>query len=299
MKAKFFTDFWNMFLELVKMKKYTPEIKFFFKQFDSTDNPKKSIEGLINLIRKNPTLDDMFQVSRTYDMISRVEKRAEEKGWDYACIGAVEEMGVNYEIRGKENIPADIRALYVSNHPYGLLDGAILLGGFNSAVKKKQKKLKIIAMNQLKFIKGIEDIIYFVHSTAKKLDLGSVRKSLNYLKKEGDLAIYPSRRMSGEGLKEYPWRKGLGTLALYAPCIVPMWFSGPDHCKEYNFLARHRATEKLRRLFTFKEAWNKEGKTVVLNIGEPIESNTIKEMRKPQERVQYLRQIAESLRVPV
>ena len=299
MKIKFFTDLWNVFGEMIKIKKYAPEIKFFFRHFKLDDDPKKSLERIINFVRKNPTIDDLLQISKTYDMISRAEKRAEEKGWNYACLGAVEEMGVNYEILGKENIPANDRALYFSNHPYGLLDGVILLGGLGSLLNKKKKKLKMIAMNPLRFIKGIEEIIYFVHSTANKINFGSLRESLKYVSNEGDLAMYPSRRISGEGLKEYQWGKGLEILATHSPYVVPMWFSGPDHDKMYNFIAKNKRTEKLRNIFSLKEAWNKAGQTVILKIGEPIKSEKIKEMRRPEERVQYLRRIAESLKVAV
>ena len=292
-------DIWNLFGELKKLKRYAPEIKSLFRYFDKSENPKKTLEKIIDSARKNPVLDDLLKVSKTYNMISRAEKRAEEKDWNYACLEAVKEMGVNYEIRGKENIPKRGGNLCISNHPYGLLDSAILLGGLGSLLSKAERKLKLIAMNQLKFIRGFEEVIYFVHSTVERLNLGPIRESLRYVSNGGDLAIYPSGAISGTGLKEYPWENGLGTFVSYSSYVVPMWFSGPDHAKIYNFLAKNKRTEKLRNVFSLREAWNKAGQTVVLNIGKPISSEKLKEIGNTEERVKYLRQTAEALKVVV
>jgi len=105
-------------------------------------------------------------------------------------------------------------------------------------------------MNQLRFIQGLEKIAIFVHSTVKGPNTGSLRGALRYLNKGGDLAIYPSGRMSKAGLEEYPWKKGLKTFVSHSKYVVPMWFSGPDHEKTYNFLAKFKLSEKLRSPFS-------------------------------------------------
>ena len=46
------------------------------------------------LQRANPLTDDFLKISKTYDMILRAEENAAKKGWSYACLGAVKEMGV-------------------------------------------------------------------------------------------------------------------------------------------------------------------------------------------------------------
>lgn len=296
---------WNLFKELRELKKYKPQITFALEYFDQSKDPKKALEKMIDIAKKNPALDDLLKFSKTYNMISRAEKRAEKGGWNYACEEAIKEMEVNYEIRGAENIPANGKALYISNHPYGILDSAILLGGLGSLLSKEGRKLKVIAMNQLRFIKGIEEVIYFVHSTVKRMNLNSVRESLRYLSNGGDLAIYPSGRMSKAGLEEYPWENGLGAFISHSEYVVPMWFSGPDHAKIYNFLAFFKITEKLRRIFSLREVWDKAGQTVVLNIGEPISSEELinpeksKGKKTNREIVKDLREKAEALKVAV
>jgi len=290
--------------ELREVKKYMPQITSAFERFDHGEDPKKALEEIINIAEDYPALDEFLKFNETRGLILRGQERAEKEakkrgwnyGWNYACKEALKEIGVNYEIRGGKNIPKDGGVLYVSNHPYGLLDSIILLGGLGSLVSKEKRKLKVIGMNQLRFIKGLEEVVYFVHSTVKGPNF-SIRRSLRYLDKGGDLAIYPSGRMSKLGLREYPWKENLETFISHSKYVVPMWFSGPDHSKIYNFLAFFK--EKLRRAFSLGEVWDKEGETVILNIGDPIKSEDLELIENPEEMVQHLRDITECLKVAV
>lgn len=292
----------NLITGLRELRKYKTEITSAFEHFDQGKNPKKALEEISGIANKNRELDNLLKFNKTHDLILRGVERAEKRGgnygWSYACEEALKEIEVNYEIRGGKNIPKDGGILYVSNHPYGLLDSIILLGGLGSLVSKTGRRLKIIAMNQLKAIKGLEEIAYFVHSTVKGPNF-SVRKSLRDLSNGGDLAIYPSGRMSKAGLREYDWKKNLETFISHSKYVVPMWFSGPDHAKIYNFLATFKRTEKLRRAFSLGEVWDNAGRTVILNIGDPIESEDLKLIENPEEMVQHLRQKAEALKVAV
>ncbi|MFH1503216.1 MAG: 1-acyl-sn-glycerol-3-phosphate acyltransferase [Candidatus Diapherotrites archaeon] len=292
-------DIWNLFKELSNLKKMIPEIKPVFEHFDKSENPKESLEKVLQATKRNPVIDDLLKVSQTYNMIKRAEKNAEERGWNYACLESIKEMGVKVDLIGEKNVPDKGPTLYVSNHPYGLLDSAVLIGSLGSILKEKGKKIKVIAMNQLKFIKGIEEILHFVHATTSSSNLSSLRDSLRYIEVGGNLAIYPSGTMSGPKLKEYPWENGIAPFISHSSYIVPMWFSGPDHEKIYNFLGRHKKTEKLRRIFSFREAWNKQGKTIVLNIGKPISSEELLKIKDGKERIHYLRECAEDLKIKV
>jgi len=293
---KLLKNMWGLFRELGRIKKYTPEIKSTLKYFDQNENPKKTLEKIINTTKNNPVLDDLLKISKTYKMISRGERRAEEKNWRYACREAIKEMGVNYKIKGKENIPTQGGVLYVCNHPWGLLDGAILFSGLGSLLEKKQRELKVIGTSQLRLIKGIEKIVYFVDSI-KKTNFGPIKESLRYLHKGGDLVIYPSGKMSKARLKEYPWENGLKTFIAHSSYVVPMWFSGPDHAIAYNFLAKFKITEDLKRIFSLREVWNKTGQTVVLNIGKSIKSEELIEKNNAKKKIEYLRKKAEALKV--
>jgi len=297
MGIKSLTDIWNLFWELAEIRKMIPEIKPIFEYFDKSEDPRISLEKILEAVKRNPVTDDLLKISKTYEMILRAEKNAVKKGWNYACLESIKEMGVKVELIGEKNIPLKGPTLYVSNHPYGLLDGAILIGSLGSLLKERGEKMKVIGMNQLKFIKGIEEILHFVHATTSSSNLSSLRDAIRYIEEGGNLAIYPSGSMSKPRLKEYPWNNGIFPFISHSSYVVPMWFSGPDHEKIYNFLARHEKTENLRRIFSFRESWNKKGKTITLNIGNSIPSEELVKIKDSKERIQYLRECAETLKI--
>ncbi|MFH1503327.1 MAG: 1-acyl-sn-glycerol-3-phosphate acyltransferase [Candidatus Diapherotrites archaeon] len=300
MGIKSLAEIGHLFKELAEFKKKAPEIKSLFEYFDKSENPKESLEKILEAVKRNPVTDDLLKISQTYNMVLRAEKNACEKGWNYACLESVKEMGVKIEIIGEENIPLKGPTLYVSNHPYGLLDSAVLIGGLGSLLEKKGEKMKVIGMNQLKFIKGIEEVVYFVNSTGAGSNLSVLKDSLEYLENGGNLAIYPSGIMSGPKLKEYPWKNEIASFIPHSSYVVPIWFSGPDHEKIYNFLARYEKTENLRRVFSFRGTWNKQGKTIYLKIGNPLPSEWLMdEFKDGKERIVYLRRCAENLKVDI
>ncbi len=295
MGIKSLVDVWSLSKELAEIKRMLPEIKPIFEYFDKSENPRESLEKILDAVKRNPVTDDLLKISQTYNMIVRAEENAKKNGWNYACLECIKEMDVKVKLIGEENIPKG-PALYVSNHPYGLLDSVILIWGLGSLLNKKGEKLKIIAMNQLKFIKGIEEILTFIHSTTSSSNINSLRNSLKYLENGGNLAVYPSGTISGPGLKEYPWKNEIARFIPYSSYVVPMWFSGPNHEGIYNLFARHKKTEKLRRIFSIRDAWNKKGKTIILNIGEPISSEELMKIKDNEEKVLYLRRYAEYLK---
>jgi 1-acyl-sn-glycerol-3-phosphate acyltransferase len=296
MGIKSFADVLGLFGELSRIREIIPEIKPVLEHFDKSENPRESLEIVLEAAKRNPVIDDLLKVTKTYGMILRAEKNADKMGWNYACNESIKEMGVKVELIGEKNIPNG-PALYVSNHPYGLLDSAILFGSLGSILKEKGEKMKVIGMNQLKFIKGIEEILLFVHSTNSGSNLSSLRDSIKYIDEGGNLAIYPSGTISGPRLREYSWGNGISPFISHSSYTVPMWFSGPDHEKIYNLLAINNKTEKLRRVFSFREAWINKGKTIILNIGEPILSEELMKIKDSKERIQYLRKSAEILKI--
>lgn len=297
MIIKSFKDLYNLNKEISYFKSEFPKIKVLFENFDNSENPRESLEKIIDAARLNPLTDDFLKVSKTYDMILRAEENAKNNGWANACLEAVKEMGVNVSVIGQENILLDDSTLYITNHPYGLLDSAALLGNLGSALEKKGKNIKLIAMNQLRFIKGIEEVLQFVHSTTSSSNLGVLKESITYLDNGGNLAICPAGTMSGPRLKEYPWKKNLSPFISHSSYVVPIWFSGPNHEGLYNLLAKSKQTEKLRRVLSLREAWNKQGKKIYMNLGKPIPSEGLMEIRDSNERMDYLRRRAEALKI--
>lgn len=300
MEKRSFQDIVGLFGEIITLRKVIPEIKPVFETFDTSERPEESLEKILDTAKKKPHLDNLLKINQTYELVSKAEKTAEKFGWGPACLEVLDNLGVKAELFLEEEIPTGESSLYVCNHPYGLLDSVILVGKLGSFLQKKSKQLKLIGMNQLRFIKGIEEILYFVHSTTHSSNFSVLKESLKYLDKGGNLAICPSGTMSGRHLREYPWENTLASYIKHSSYVIPMWFSGPDHEGIYNLLASNKKTENFRRAFSLREAWNKSGKNVYLRVGKPIPSGELLSQKKDaKERIQYLRDVAESLKIEV
>ena len=63
----------------------------------------------------------------------------------------LEYLKVKFEIKGEENLPEDGRCIFVTNHPFGIIDGLIVL----SVVGKRYGKLRIISNDYLKYFKNL------------------------------------------------------------------------------------------------------------------------------------------------
>jgi putative hemolysin len=292
--------------EAIKVKKFWGGVDFY-----------KGIEHcrveITRFAKQNPQSDKLVRGTQTLDLICRTEERALEKGWVYAFQEALRELNINYSVIGKENIPEKGPALLCSNHPWGIPDPLVLFASIGDDLNKKNEKLKFVGTHVLRMIRNIEDIVIFVdlpvtgseekafRQSEIKPNISSVREVMKYFQSGGYLTIFPSGQPSGPGLKDYPWMSSLGKLSTlvterYAGCIVPMWFSGPDHDYLYSHLAKE--APELRQIAGLRNAWNLSGKTITLNIGKPIYKNDFEKISSDNgKRTAYLRQKAEGLKL--
>ena len=282
--------------------KWILNTKKFIENLDYHNKPRESLEKIVEYAQEHPLIDRILKGTKTYQLLLKLEDRIKERGSIYAAQKFLEDLDVKYNIVGAENIPNNGSAVYVVNHPYGIVDSLALFGGLGGILESKGRKLKVIGTHLLKMVRGIEDIILFVDSsenpfrkTPLKQYKSSIINVLHSLHTKGDIATFPAGQISGEKLKEFPWNISLGKLVKRSDCIVPMWFTGPDHCIFYNFLARKNF--HLRNILTFVEAWNKAGETITLRIGKTITKNEIEKIGADNAEItNYIRQKAEALK---
>jgi len=297
-KVQYIKDALSLCWEFRKIRKIIPDIKQVFENFNNSEDSRISLEKILEEIKRNSVADDLLKINQSYGLVLRAEENAQKNGWGSAGLEAIKETGVKIKTLGEENIPRVGGGLYVANHPYGYLDGIILIGSLGSLFEKKGEKIKVVATQNLKFIKGIEEALNFVYpKSGLNSNLSSLRNSLEFINSGGNLAIYPSGVPSGPGLEEYPWKNGIAPFISRSSYVIPIWFSGPDHGEIYNFLAKYKKTENLRKILSVREAWDKKGETIILNIGKPIRSGELMKIKDSKERIQYLRGKAEALKI--
>jgi len=261
------------------------------------DQIGNSLDEIAAYAKKHIILDKALKGTPVIRLLQKGERSYAEHGISYACQEILENAGIGYEIRGKNNVPANGSVLYLSNHPYGLLDGILFAATVGSILSERNKEFKILANSKLKMIQGLEKVLVSVDPFKNGSNGASFRGAIKYLCEGGSLLHYPAGRISGPGLVEYPWKGGISTLVLNSDSVVPILTSGPDHSRFYNFLTKSNATMALRNALMLREVMNKRGKKLILDVGEPITAETIKEIENERQITDYVKGKCDKLKL--
>ncbi len=202
----------------------------------------------------------------------------------------VKEFNITIDVEGLENLPEKRKCFFVSNHPFGVIDGLLL----TKTVIEKYGTVKAIGNESFHFVKNLRPYIALVNPYGM-----SPRKYVAELEKvyQSDVAIthfpagHVSRRYNGQIL-DREWQKSFISRAISCQRdIVPFYFEGGNSNLFYNI-------NKFRNLFGIKlnlelallprEMLLKQNKTVKFTIGKPIPWQTFE---STQTHVQWAQKI--------
>jgi len=189
----------------------------------------------------------------------------------------LKDLNVNYEVCGLENLAALAEGPFVtvSNHPYGGLDGLILI----DLVGHFRDDYKVMANQFLALVKTIKDnIIGVIPNTkgaakATKESIAGVRKALTQLKENHPLGIFPAGAVSDFHFRDFriydrAWQDSAIRLIQKAKVpVLPIRFFDRNSSFFY-FLGL--VDWRIRTMRLPKEVLNKSGKQVRVGIGPVI-----------------------------
>jgi hypothetical protein len=133
-----------------------------------------------------------------------------------------------------ERIPARSPAIIVANHPYGIVEGLILM----AMLDRVRRDLKIVANSLLGGIPELREQMILVNPfqtpTAQIENRAPLRAALDWLARGGLLSVFPAGEVAHLDWKELSvtdpqWRTSAARLALRARCaVVPAFFEGAN-----------------------------------------------------------------------
>ncbi len=269
------------------------------------DLSRKRIEELAEIVKRNPAYflaDRLFMFTKTYEVLGELEENITSgEGWIRSARNLLEILDISPSMSGQENIPLEGSTIYVSNHPWGIVEGLFLISLLGKEVEKRGRKLKVMGTYQINAIKDAEDAVLFVNREEDRTtensyqNIRALRRTIQHLKSGQDLSFFPASSTSykiNRKTQDPPWNSLVGKLSKYSP-IIPMWFSGSENGFAYNAAAA--LNPKWRYLLFFRELWNKKGTDINLRIGEKIDESRLNGMN-PLEKTEYIRTKCEELR---
>ena len=204
------------------------------------------------------------------------DRHSFRKGPDFA-LAVLEDIGISYEILNSEvlsNLP-DGPFITISNHPYGHIDGVMLVDIFGHV----RPDYKVMVNQFLGRIEALSDNFICVTPTGSernsptKESIQGIKDSVAHIRNGGVLGVFPSGAVSDLSLKDgcirdREWQEPLLRLIkkLNVP-IVPVHFVDRNS-NFYYFLGLIGWKVRLLRLVT--EVFNKRGKRTRIAIGEII-----------------------------
>jgi len=211
------------------------------------------------------------------DKISEIYDRYENLVGPEFAKAYLKDLNISYETQGLGNIQSvlDGPFITVSNHPYGGLDGLILIDLFG----RLREDYKVMANKFLSLVKTLDDSFISVIPKTKStkgiaLDsISGIKKAIDHVKNGHPLGLFPAGAVSDFRFKDFcvrdrEWQQSAAALIrrLKVPVIPVRFFDRNSNL--FYFLGA--INWKLRILRLPREVLNKKGKTVKVGIGNII-----------------------------
>ena len=218
---------------------------------------------------------------------------ADTKGMEFAD-EILNELQVAYEFNTEElkNIPQHEPFIVIANHPYGGIDGLMLLRILTQA----RPDFKIMANFILQLIPALKEnfvpVNPFETSNKTGINISGIKKCLHALKEGHPIGIFPAGEVSALKLNTLKisdklWNPVVGKMILKAQVkVVPVYFSGHNSIA-FNLLGLVHPTLRTAKLPS--ELFNKSTEKIQIRIGKPINIKTINEFNNPSELLRFLR----------
>ncbi|WP_281616142.1 GNAT family N-acyltransferase [Flammeovirga sp. SubArs3] len=212
---------------------------------------------------------------------------------DYEGIELIEEtlklLNIEVDINENElkNIPKNGPFITVSNHPYGLLDGIILI----KVLQKIRPDFQVTANVLLEKMEPFRKLFISVDPFKKK-SLNGFQKVLSRLEEGHCIGLFPAAEVSTyhnthKTITDKPWSKSSIKLIQSANVpVIPIYFHGAN---SWSFHLLGKIHPLLRTFQLPNEFLKKRNQTIKVRIGQEIPVSKLQQFDQINDLRQYLR----------
>lgn len=208
-------------------------------------------------------------------------------------------LAVTYRVgeRDLQQIPRSGPVVIVANHPFGILEGAVLA----TVLARVRPDVRVLANDLLSVIPEIRDLLIPVDAmagaSAAQRNAAGWRKSIEFLHGGGCLVVFPAGAVSYFQARQWTvtdskWHTAVARAVEVisrkgtAVSVVPIHIDGSN---SFRFHALGLIHPRVRTALLARELLNKRNRLVKLRIGSPIASKKLLDIPTSDEQTQYLR----------
>ena len=205
----------------------------------------------------------------------------------------LENMNITIDVAPEqlENIPKEGGFVLVSNHPFGGIEGVMLL----SAIAKVRPDFKVMANFILSHIPNLKECFFAVNPFEKnpewKSSVGGIKGAIQHIAAGNGLGVFPAGEVSRYHGHDYPedlpWSTSIARIIKNAGVpVIPVFWEGRN---SKLFYAVDKIHSMLGTARLTKELINKHDTCFNLQIGKPILTSEVAQYENPKELAAYLR----------
>ncbi len=243
-----------------------------------------ALAGLPRLANKLLPLD------QAHELYERVRNSAD----GFVLENLLREMNVDLRVGAADvqRIPTKGPVVVVANHPYGMLDGAVLA----VLLARVRPDVKVMTNFLLEGVPELERSCIFVdplHTVgAAERNRRALRQAVEWLQQGGMLAMFPAGEVSHwqlpQGAIADPQWSNTATRLIRrtGAAALPAYFCGRN---SLGFQVVGMIHPNVRMAFLLQEFLQQSGKSVALRVGSAIPADSIASIADDREATEYLR----------
>ncbi|RYZ99522.1 MAG: lysophospholipid acyltransferase family protein [Sphingobacteriaceae bacterium] len=249
----------------------------------ATKLDKLPLPGLASLLM------ELMKINQVNDLFAQAQPKQGPEFADAILKGCG--VNIEYDENDLKNIPANGSFIAIANHPYGGIEGMVLLKILCSV----RPDAKIMANFLLKKIPNLSD--YFVavnpfENVDHSSSISGLKTTLELLANGTPIGIFPAGevstfKMDKQEVTDRLWHPVVGKIIAKAKVpVVPIYFHGNNGLL-FNILSMIHPALRTAKLPS--ELFNKQGETIKLRIGKPIRFREIPDNTNGAKLLNFLR----------
>jgi putative hemolysin len=198
--------------------------------------------------------------------------------------GYFKEQQISFNFKGLENIPKNGPFIMISNHPYGFLDGLIIL----NLMLDYFPSVKVTANFLLKNIPLFGNYAIAVNPFEKmgKKNMGGYSKVMQHLQTKSPVVMFPAGMVStnydglNKPVRDKEWRNSSKNLIINAGVpVIPVYFKG-GNSRFFHLMGKIHPI--LRTILIPYEFIKIKKQVIECHIGNKLDQNMFKKRVDPQ-----------------